>query len=454
MSNFVSTDRALYHSSFLDACEGRLDVEIWSEAPLSEDFPESSRRARVFLTTPLIELQGIPNPLNRLRRFVDYGYETSGSETRTSFWQHRRRFEVHHRDRMMRALARLTPLALTRRLERWAARLVLRFGRSETALARFGRQAPAVFLAMCPFRPNQMSAVAAARHRSIPVVAFITSWDNLSTKTRLLLRYDRYLVWSESMRNELLASDPGIPAPSVEIVGVPMFDMFADPSCFRSRAWLCQRLGLEPEKPIIVYCLGSPNLIREEHGAVALLRSIAAPSEGLETCQVVVRPHPGFTGYRILDTISQFPRAVVQRSALRTEEKGAFQSREAILEGINTMRHADVVINLSSTVMMDAAIFDTPVINVDFDPEPGEPNRELVRDINARWTHLRPALASGGVTSVRSIDEMKDAIRAYLVDPSLHSEGRRRMVREVCGAVDGQAGARIAEALSGVAERS
>jgi len=36
---------------------------------------------------------------------------------------------------------------------------------------------------------------------------------------------------------------------------------------------------------------------------------------------------------------------------------------------VNTFRHADVVVNFSSTVAIDAAIFDKPVVNLDFDPE-------------------------------------------------------------------------------------
>jgi hypothetical protein len=123
------------------------------------------------------------------------------------------------------------------------------------------------------------------------------------------------------------------------------------------------------------------------------------------------------------------------------------QDERQMVEWINTFRHADLVVNLSSTVSIDAAIFDTPVVNLDFDPQPGQPDQQLVREINHEWTHFKPVAESGGVQLVIDFDEMVNAVRSYLSNPELHRHERRAMVEYVCGFTDGQCGERMAAAV-------
>jgi CDP-glycerol glycerophosphotransferase (TagB/SpsB family) len=105
------------------------------------------------------------------------------------------------------------------------------------------------------------------------------------------------------------------------------------------------------------------------------------------------------------------------------------------------------VVNLSSTTTVDAAIFDRPVVNLDFDPEPGGPNQALVKDVNHFWTHFKPVAESGGVWLVNNYDEMVTAIKTYLREPQLHQEKRRWIAEYVCGYVDGRCGERMARAV-------
>ncbi len=98
---------------------------------------------------------------------------------------------------------------------------------------------------------------------------------------------------------------------------------------------------------------------------------------------------------------------------------------------MNTFRHADVLVNLSSTVVIDAAIFDRPVVNLNYDPEPGRPNQALVKDANHCWTHFKPIAESGGVWLVNEPDEMVEAVKGYLQHPELHRTGNK-LGRRTC----------------------
>jgi hypothetical protein len=106
------------------------------------------------------------------------------------------------------------------------------------------------------------------------------------------------------------------------------------------------------------------------------------------------------------------------------------------------------VINLSSTVTVDAGIFDKPVVNLDFDPQPGQADQQLIKDVNHKWNHFKPIAESGGVWLVNDLDEMETAVKAYLKDTSLHREKRRWIVNHVCGFTDGKGGERMADAIS------
>jgi hypothetical protein len=91
-------------------------------------------------------------------------------------------------------------------------------------------------------------------------------------------------------------------------------------------------------------------------------------------------------------------------------------------------------------------------VNLDYDPEPTQPNQELVKDANHVWTHFKPIAESGGVWNVNDAAELVAAIKGYLEQPDLHREGRRWIAQYVCGELDGQAGRRLARAVIQFAE--
>ena len=165
--------------------------------------------------------------------------------------------------------------------------------------------------------------------------------------------------------------------------------------------------------------------------------------------QLLIRPHPihdnaemkaMFDDYGPMVRLQESPNAGVELTRRS-------QDTDQITEWINTFRHADVVINLSSTVTVDAAIFDKPVVNLDFDPQPSKTDQQLIKDINHKWNHFKPIAESGGVWLVNDFDEMAEAVKAYLLEPGLHREKRRWIAEYVCGYIDGRCGERMASAI-------
>lgn len=401
------------------------------------------------------ELQPFPTvapssfKLDLLRRVTDYAWDhRSGSSSRFSFWRLRRRASEPAYTSLLRGLGNCIGfMRLHRFWEGFVARLLVSQNRSPEALERLRRSGAQLLVIMSPFRNEEPALAAAAKKLGIPVLAFITSWDNISTKNRLILDYDGFLVWSPGMAKDLARYYPRSEGRFVCVVGAPQFDVFFQPEFHQTRDEFCREQGLVPEKKIIVYSLGSPNLIREHHGALFLASKIAAGAFG--DVQMLIRPHPLFArdaDFEAFDKYEDF--VVVQRNYIQREDsKYRFQDENEIRRWVNTFRHADVVVNLSSTVAVDAAICDKPVVNLDYDPEPDQPNQALVKDVNHVWNHFKPIAESGGLWMVNNGEEMVAAVKGYLAKPELHREKRRWIAEHVCGHLDGKCGERMAQAI-------
>ena len=107
------------------------------------------------------------------------------------------------------------------------------------------------------------------------------------------------------------------------------------------------------------------------------------------------------------------------------------------------MAHSDVVVNFASTTTVEAAIFDTPVVNIGFDDTPALP---LPLSIGRyyQFEHYQPVVETGAAHVATSADDLVGAVGRYLADPAIDAEGRRELVRRCCTFTDGRASIRLA----------
>jgi hypothetical protein len=111
---------------------------------------------------------------------------------------------------------------------------------------------------------------------------------------------------------------------------------------------------------------------------------------------------------------------------------------------------------VASTIGVEAAIFDTPVVDVAFDGEsPVEPAKSVRRYY--RFTHYANVMKRGAQRIAETPDALVGHVASYLLDPSLDREGRRLVVQDQVQFTDGKSSDRIArfvcEELADVAGR-
>ena len=456
VTSSLLVDRVFLYTDVVSSLSRSYDVVVWAAS-------FDNHRARSMWGSCPADVEPLPAvrpfremPYNYLRRLNEFAWDyRMRIPSRMSMMKHVRDKRLDLKVRSMKLPARLVAACRAERIfENRLERLLLSFPRSPEAEARLRELRPSAVVITGPFQFEQPAIMAAAKKLGIPVLAYIPSWDNVSTKNRMVFKYDGYVVWTEGIKKELHEVYPATRRKPVYVVGAAQFDIFDREEFLQTREDFCREQGLDPNIPIIVYAIGSPNFLKEHHGAIDLARRIESGELG--QVQMLVRPHPIHDKAQLKEMFRRFGRfAKVQETAdAGTSLVARSQDESQIREWINTFRHADVVVNLSSTVTVDAAIFDKPIVNLDFDPQPGQADQELIRDVNHKWNHFKPVAESEGIWLVNDFDELANAVKTYLRDPSLHRAKRKWLAEYVCGWIDGKCGLRMSEAIGDFTARS
>jgi len=435
----------LLHTRFLDILEDEASLSVWATSARHNHFRDAWKSTSVEVE-PFPKIFQFKEIYNYLRRLNDFVWDFRKSPpSRLSMMRYKKYSAIM---RSIRLSARvLAFLKMENFIENRLENLLLGNKRSPEATDRLKARRPDLIVTTGPHRNEEPAIILEAKKLGIPVLAFITSWDNLSTKNRAVFKYDGYLVWSKQMKSELNYFYPHSRDVPVYTIGAPQFDVFFEERFRQSREEYCLSEGLRPDLPVILYALGSPNFLPEYRSVSYLAEKVV--SGHLGDVQLLVRPHPIHDNAKESDMLRRFaPKVIVQQTSKAGIAVNARSQDEThITQWVNSFLHADVVVNLSSTAAVDAAIFDRPVVNLDFDPEPGQPNQALVKDINHKWTHFKPVAESGGLWMVDNLEEMVEAVKGYLADPRLHSEGRKWVAEFVCEYLDGLCGERMARAV-------
>jgi len=282
----------------------------------------------------------------------------------------------------------------------------------------------------------------AAFNEGIKTIAFVQSWDNPTTKGPMPFLPDLVAVWNETLTKEMMDFHH-IEKERIITVGVPQFDHYLDVGSFQSREELELENIVSTGCRILCYTTGTPWTCPYDLELIELIYGCVARNIFLEPCHLIVRVHP--TDDRDYSRFDQRPLLTFHSlGEIRNPLDSWGPTRRDMYRFASLMKHADVVINVASTTTIDAAFFDTPVVNIAFD---GETDQDYIRS-NRRYyeyCHYENIVKTGGVSICYDKEHFIAAVNEYLKDRSLRSEGRARIVQEQCWRPDGLAGKRLAD---------
>ena len=293
----------------------------------------------------------------------------------------------------------------------------------------------------------------AARDLGIPIATSILSFDNLTSRGPLP-RDDYYMVWGSSMKAHLARFYPEIDEQRMFVTGTPQFDFHRRPACLWPRERTLVALALPPRSRYFLYGASHAMLTPEEPLLVSQLATQMARHPVLHRHVLVVRLHPLDDPGRWAALVRDHPGVRLSAPFDNTSavDGWALPSADDYARLTSSLIHADGCVNIASTISLDAAIVDRPVICVDFTTEPDCPRDLLFAEYGTE--HYAPLVASGGLRLARNWSELLDLMETAILDPSRDRERRARMVAVECGPVDGRAGQRVAQTLIQLARES
>lgn len=296
-----------------------------------------------------------------------------------------------------------------------------------------------------------------ARRRNIPSVSVILSWDNTTTRGMPGAVPDHVVAWTGIMKKELIDQNDIHPG-KIFIGGVAHFDHYYRDETFYSRKELCERLNLDKDKKILFFVTKSPNgYAWNADIAGMILRAINENTISV-SCQLLARLHPIY--YRRQNGKYLFQNFLAQFYQLDKDHDG-FSLNEPIIDSGNMnysmpeeeknllasiLKHSDVMINIFSTLNLEASIFDIPIVNVCFEGTSYDGPEKARYDIalDEHQTHNQRVVRTGGVMMARNEEQLIEYINRALEDPETGKEGRKIIREQEVGPFPGNAGEKIA----------
>ncbi len=297
---------------------------------------------------------------------------------------------------------------------------------------------------------NEGSFALEAQRLGIPAFAAITNYDNIVNMGYRGFNPTSLAVWSKQMADETVKLH-GFPARRIEITGPVQYDRFMQPLSL-SREEFLKSINLDPYKKTIFFA-GGVNI----NHYFDIHRVFVEQKEKVwrEPFNLVVRPYPhgkllDSPTWQVLEKLLIDSGAYISNpgsidaSGDRTEE---FRQDLAFDEGPDELsfllRYSDVMVNYFSTISLEAAICDLPVIHAGYDTYTFGQRFFVTTGFLQRQTHNLRKLRLAASKVARSEMELIRSIDDYLSDHTLDREARHEYAASECGELDGQAGIRL-----------
>ncbi len=301
--------------------------------------------------------------------------------------------------------------------------------------------------------PMDAPLIRDAQARGIPTLCLVFSWDNLAGAKGLLpTRPDHLAVWNCLQWQE--AIDLHFYRPEqVTVVGPTQFDLYQAPGTFDSREMFCRRLGLDPARKIVTVMVAGQRSSENTYIIDMLLAARASGRLPADT-QLVCRPHPRVRPEKNRQAYARYAHRAdvvldVPDSYLDSVKWNP--TRAEMRHLANTLKHSDVIVNIASTVTIEAAICDTPVVNLGFSTLDPEKFRRVI--VERAWKyHYRYVRDSGSTIFAMDEEEAVAGVNRYLADPALHRPERKRLAEQLCEWLDGRSSERTAALILGLLE--
>ena len=287
-------------------------------------------------------------------------------------------------------------------------------------------------------RPYNLSPLlSASKDLKIKSLSFIFSWDNLSSKGRMLGEFDGYLVWSELMKNELIHFYPNTNVDKVFVVGTPQFETYVIDDYETDINYFHNRFELNNNKKTICYSCGDVSTSKLDPLYIEIIAK-GIESNKIDDINFLVRTSPAEDESRFIEIIKKYPNIkwnFPNWKLTRDNHVETWSQRVPSIEDLTDLRcilnNCDLNINMCSTMSLDFMIFDKPVINMAL----GNISNGLYNDQKyLNYNHYDRVVKSGAVAIVKDESEIYKAIKNALSNSKIRIKKQKDLIDLQIGA--------------------
>jgi hypothetical protein len=303
-----------------------------------------------------------------------------------------------------------------------------------------------------------------AKRHNVRTLAAVVGWDNPSSYSIPGASLDYATCWSQLQKDELVYGSDWKPE-RVHIGGIPSYDGYFRKEWLLSRGDYFKLHGLDPNRKLISYACSFVHFAPNYPNAEALAKLVSSDSL-VEPAQLLVRLHPSHfqdrprifaeERERIFALEQQYPHVHVVKPVALGGSLG-YYGGEDMDEKSSMMAHSDVLVTVYSTMVVETAVHDTPIVAAVIDV-PGGWNQPKKYSLSLKkignWpTHKRFRDARAGRVA-SSEKELCEAINLYLKKPTLDAAERRKFIEDEITFTDATSGRRTAEYILKILEKS
>jgi hypothetical protein len=281
-------------------------------------------------------------------------------------------------------------------------------------------------------RPYNLSPLlCAAKDLSIKSLSFIFSWDNLSSKGRMLGEFEGYLVWSELMAEELSYFYPSTNASKVFVVGTPQFETYVMDKYQIDKNYFYNQFNLDVTKKTICYSCGDVSTSKLDPYYIEIIAKGISTGK-IEDANFLVRTSPAEDDSRFVDIIEKYPYVkwnFPNWELTRTNHIETWSQRVPRVEDVtdlkSILKYCDLNINMCSTMSLDFMLFDKPVINIAL----GNEKNGLYNDQKyLNYGHYAKVVKSGAVEVVTDKKDIEKSIQIALKNSKIRLEKQKELL--------------------------
>jgi hypothetical protein len=270
-----------------------------------------------------------------------------------------------------------------------------------------------------------------AKRLKISVHCVVSSWDNMTSRGPMIRRPDTLMVWNQYMA-EHASTIHNFDLRKVHVVGSLQFSQYSRQNEFHERKDMFKRINLPLESPYFLYLTGQHVPYYEAEDIKMLLNTLEGSK--FSDIPLVVRIHPQ-ANKGPFSKLSH-PKLIFDHSPEFSDNGSnglSFGIREIILMACLLQSSSIVFSSWGTTALLEAAIFDKPIIQLRWMGAFSRNNADEARKVVEfqKYLHLIPFDKTGCRLFCDAPERLYEDIKTLFNTNDIFKARRKNAIREL-----------------------